>query len=258
MSFAASVWRALSAIDCSAKIEKKQSMSYLSWAWAWGILMDFYPESDYQFHDDKVFDDGTVEVGVTITVREGESALARYMWLPVMDHRNASIVNPTSRQRSDARMRCLVKCIAMFGLGHFIYAGEDLPDADKDKAEKPGYTQEQRNLFLSMLSNDDALGFIAFMSSLDEQTQNALHNSFEKGKVSSGKAAVHDLDARGRSVWEDVLISVTEMIEAEDGFGLLGETVDMKKYEKAYLARRLGKDKCDKMIALINQAKAAA
>jgi len=49
-----------------------------------------------------------------------------------MDHRNKAIVNPTSRDVSDARMRCLVKCIAMFGLGHYIYAGEDLPLAVSD------------------------------------------------------------------------------------------------------------------------------
>ena len=47
-------------------------------------------------------------------------------------YRNKAVVNPTSRDVSDARMRCLVKCIAMFGLGHYIYAGEDLPLAVMD------------------------------------------------------------------------------------------------------------------------------
>ena len=51
------------------------------------------------------------------------------MWLPVMDNRNKSIANPSSRDISDARMRCLVKAIAMHGLGAYIYAGEDLPQA---------------------------------------------------------------------------------------------------------------------------------
>ena len=49
------------------------------------------------------------------------------MWLPVMDNRNKAVPNPTSRDISDARMRCLVKAIAMHGLGAYIYAGEDLP-----------------------------------------------------------------------------------------------------------------------------------
>jgi len=52
------------------------------------------------------------------------------MWLPVMDNRNNSIQNPTSRAISDQKMRCLVKAIAMHGLGHYIYAGEDLPKAE--------------------------------------------------------------------------------------------------------------------------------
>jgi hypothetical protein len=54
-----------------------------------------------------------------------------------MDHRNNSIANPSSRQVSDSRMRCLVKCLAMFGLGHYIYAGEELPrDTISDEQAK--------------------------------------------------------------------------------------------------------------------------
>ena len=57
-----------------------------------------------------------------------------------MDYRNNAIENPTARQISDTKMRCLVKCMAMLGLGHYIYAGEDIPQesdsppASKDKA----------------------------------------------------------------------------------------------------------------------------
>ena len=53
------------------------------------------------------------------------------MWLPVMDNRNNSIANPSSRQVSDTKMRCLVKCFALYGLGHYIYAGEDIPSESK-------------------------------------------------------------------------------------------------------------------------------
>ena len=49
------------------------------------------------------------------------------MWLPVMDYKNNAIVSPDTRAVSDTRMRCLTKCLAMYGLGHYIYAGEDLP-----------------------------------------------------------------------------------------------------------------------------------
>ena len=122
------VWTTLSAIDVSKHIEKKGNLSYLSWAYAWGTLMKYYPEATYFYDEPNVDPNGTVEVEVELTI-EG---ITRRMWLPVMDHRNKTIVNPTSRDVSDARMRCLVKCIAMFGLGHYIYAGEDLPLAVSD------------------------------------------------------------------------------------------------------------------------------
>lgn len=127
MSHANNVWATLSTIDVNGKVEKKGNLSYLSWAWAWGELMSHYPESTYAFNDITTFPDSTVEVGCEVVVTDGEFSLARSMWLPVMDSRNNSISNPSSRQISDAKMRCLVKCIAMFGLGHYIYAGEDLP-----------------------------------------------------------------------------------------------------------------------------------
>lgn len=116
-------WDTLSRVDCRDKIEKKGGLSYLSWAWAWGILMEHFPESTYEFLPEQTFGDGSMEVAVIVTI----GACQRKMTLPVMDHRNNSIINPSSRQVNDARMRCLVKCLALFGLGHFIYAGEDLP-----------------------------------------------------------------------------------------------------------------------------------
>jgi hypothetical protein len=118
-----SVWETLSALDVSAHIEKKGSLSYLSWAWAWGELMAIYPESNYEFDEPYFYENKTCEVWVTVTI----SGLSRKMWLPVMDYKNKAVPSPASRDISDTRMRCLVKCLAMFGLGHYIYAGEDVP-----------------------------------------------------------------------------------------------------------------------------------
>lgn len=120
------VWATLSKIDVSKHIEKKSNLSYLSWAWAWATLMEHYPESSYEFHPLEVGEDGTVTVSCTVRVLQ----TSRMMWLPVMDNRNNSIKNPDSRKISDAKMRCLVKCIAMHGLGLYIYAGEDLPETE--------------------------------------------------------------------------------------------------------------------------------
>jgi hypothetical protein len=141
------IWGTLSKVSVKGHVEKKMGLSYLSWAWAWGVLMEHYPQAEYRFTEYTVFDerasvapgldvmryhDGSCSVECTITI----GSCKRSMWLPVMDHRNNSIPDPSSRQISDAKMRCLVKNIAMFGLGHYLYAGEDTPgEDDSGKAE---------------------------------------------------------------------------------------------------------------------------
>lgn len=125
------IWDTLSKVDVSDHVEKKMNLSYLSWAWAWGVLMEHYP--DAQYTSSTQFDEVSKTCMVVIKVTIGDCH--REMWLPVMNHKNQAIINPTSRDTSDALMRCLVKCLAMFGLGHYIYAGEDLPQQDQ-AAEK--------------------------------------------------------------------------------------------------------------------------
>jgi len=120
-----SIWETLSKVDCSQKVEKKGQLSYLSWTWAWAEVMARYPAATYEFQPPVFFSDGSCEVWVSVTIDE----LTHSMWLPVMDNRNNAVTNPDSRKISDTRMRCLTKCLAMFGLGHYIYAGEDLPDS---------------------------------------------------------------------------------------------------------------------------------
>ena len=137
------VWDKLSKIDCSDKVEKKMNLSYLSWAWAWGVLMEHYPQASYLFYqgEDDVpyvkFPDGTAEVRCRVSIDN----LTREMTLSVMDNRNNAIQNPNSRQVNDTKMRCLVKCLAMYGLGHYIYAGEDVPSSDKEEPK-----QESKNM----------------------------------------------------------------------------------------------------------------
>jgi len=132
------VWDKLSKIDCSDKIEKKMNLSYLSWAWAWGVLQEHYPQAQYIFYqgDSDVpyvqFPDGTAEVRCRVSIDD----LSREMWLPVMDFKNNAVQNPNSMEVNKAKMRCLTKCLGMFGLGHYIYAGEDVPSADDDTGKK--------------------------------------------------------------------------------------------------------------------------
>jgi hypothetical protein len=145
----ASVWNDLSEVDCSDHVEVKDigraKLTYLSWAWAWKMMMTKYPNMQVLWMDPSkeggergviYSPDGTAMVHCRVVIPVDPNAvtfhpvseqLSREMWLPVMDGRNKAIQNPDSRAISDAKMRCLVKTFALFGLGHYIYAGEDIP-----------------------------------------------------------------------------------------------------------------------------------
>jgi len=136
------VWNTLSKINVNEHTETKMNLTYLSWAWAWKILKDHYPNAKYSFSSWKTssgildymqYPDETGAVQCTIWIGKH---VKESMWLPVMDNRNNAIKNPNARQISDAKMRCLVKCISMLGLGLYIYAGEDLPEDTKPEPVK--------------------------------------------------------------------------------------------------------------------------
>ena len=128
-----SIWQTLSAIDCNKHVEKKGKFSYLSWTWAWSMVKENYSHSVYSILDDTVYPDGTMEVRVEVTIEN----LSHIMWLPVLDFKNNAIPNPNAFDVNSARMRCLVKCLAMFGLGHYIYAGESTPQEPPLPSETP-------------------------------------------------------------------------------------------------------------------------
>jgi len=128
-----SIWEVLSVIDCSEHIEKKGGFNYLSWAWAWGMLMEHYPDATFENHLNSneypcfMDQNGYAMVRVTLCV-DGKCHTEDFM---VLDFRNKAVQNPDSFQVNTALKRCLVKAMAYFGLGHYIYAGEDLPPSAK-------------------------------------------------------------------------------------------------------------------------------
>lgn len=134
------VWDTLSKVDVNDHKKSKGGLSYLSWAWAWGALMEHYPQATYEFFDEARDDLGHVEVWCKVKIGE----LERVMWLPVMDFKNNAMKNPDLRKISDTRMRCLTKCIGMFGLGHYIYAGEDLPSGPDEPEPEPEKVAEKK------------------------------------------------------------------------------------------------------------------
>lgn len=193
----ARVWADLSAINVNDHVQKKGNLSYLSWSWAWSTLMAKYPESYYVFQDNRT-ENGTVMVECVLTIHEGEEVATRTMWLPVMDHKNKAIVDPDTRAISDARMRCLVKCLAMFGLGFYIYAGEDIPQAEAEALTQPiDKAQAQRINEMLDYTGTDAQKFLAHYrinsvselpQSHHEQAYNALSQKIAKMEAETAQA----------------------------------------------------------------------
>ena len=153
------IWDTLSQIDVSAHIEKKNNLSYLSWAWAWGTLMKHYPDTSYSFSD-RTFPDGTMEITCTVTILAPDASfpVQQFMWLPVMNHKNQAIENPNAFAINTAKMRCLTKCLAMFGLGHYIYAGEDLPEVEQEKQSLPINDYQYQELNDLLIETESNLG----------------------------------------------------------------------------------------------------
>ena len=151
----------LYSLDVNKYVEKKQNLSYLTWSYAWAEFKKIYPDATYTIMKDEngrcYFGDEEIGYLVYTTVTAG--GLTYEMWLPVMDNANKSMkLNAYTYTVADwqwspeygkkikvgdieksveaismfdinkAVMRCLVKNLAMFGLGLYIYAGEDLPE----------------------------------------------------------------------------------------------------------------------------------
>lgn len=132
-----SPFEVLNKVDCTEHKEEKNGLSYLSWAWAWAELKKRYPASYYTIYEnaDGLFyhtDGKTCWVKTGVTLVDGDSSLEHIEYLPVMDNRNKSINKEavTSFDVNKAIQRSLTKAVARHGLGLYIYAGEDLPEAD--------------------------------------------------------------------------------------------------------------------------------
>lgn len=110
-------------VDVSDKIEKKNNLSYLSWAWAVDTLLIHDQSATWTYGQPVMFGD-TLMVFCTVTAF-GKSMTAQ---LPVMDYRNKAIPNPDAFAVNTAMQRCLAKAIALHGLGLSLYVGEDLWD----------------------------------------------------------------------------------------------------------------------------------
>ena len=148
-----SVFETLFEINVNDHIEKKKDLTYLSWPYAWAEVKKKYPSATYKIHlfGEKqlpyVFDEN---VGYMVFTDVTINDLTHTMWLPVMDSANKTMKSTSYTYSTKFKkdipveaatmfdvnktiMRCLVKNLAMFGLGLYIYSGEDLPEIETEK-----------------------------------------------------------------------------------------------------------------------------
>lgn len=157
------VFASLNALNVNDHTEKKNGLTYLSWAWAWQEVKKMFPDAEYKIYKDEqnhpyIEDPDFGLMCFTSVTINGQT---HEMWLPVMDGANKAMRRTPYTYKTWDRynnkwketgvsaatmfdinktiMRCLVKNLAMFGLGLYIYAGEDLP-ADEQQPSQPSQT----------------------------------------------------------------------------------------------------------------------
>ena len=142
-------------LDVNDRTEKKNGLTYLSWAWAWSEFKKVCPDATYEIVKQEnglpyAYDPNT---GYMVYTRVTACGVTHEMWLPVMDSSNhamksepyeiqtkyktAEVEPATMFDINKTIMRCLTKNLAMFGLGLYIFAGEDLPEDAEKPAEQP-------------------------------------------------------------------------------------------------------------------------
>ncbi len=180
----------LNSINVNEHTEEKDGLTYLSWAYAWAEVKKAYPDAQYEIERfgernlPYVYDPDTGYMVFTKVTIEG---ITHEMWLPVMDGKNKAmkgapytytinsygksiektVASATMFDINKTIMRCLVKNLAMFGLGLYIYAGEDLPEAERGAKTYPVISEEQALVLKNTLES---------MGVTEEDIQKSLKN----------------------------------------------------------------------------------
>ena len=153
-------------LNVNEHTEKKNGLTYLSWAWAWAEALKADPQATYKIEmfDGKPFVDinGTAMVMVTVTMF-GKPMTCQ---LPVMDYRNKAIPNPDAFAVNTAIMRCMTKGLALHGLGLYIFSGEDLPEEGGVKRKGDGPIVTPRG---NVQVNDEDQEFLMEMAASCEE-----------------------------------------------------------------------------------------
>lgn len=246
-----SIWSVLSAISVNEHTKKKGKFTYLSWTWAWATLKENYPTSTYKFLDNEIHADGSVTTHCQVTIED----LSHTMWLAVTDFNNKAIPNPSCDDIASNKMRCLTKCLAMFGLGHYIYANESFPRQPVEPVSV--VSEEVRGIWNQALIDNDHLSLSALCALISHEAETELNASFLPGEISAGKKRVKELCSQGFTAWQKLIGEIDEMLESKDSSGLLEAVSELDGHEKKHLSSLLGEFKSKtlkELIAAQNQA----
>lgn len=197
-----SAFSVLSKIDVSEHTEKKGNYTYLSWAWAVKVLLEEFPKAVWQIHT--FVDNGTespymrTNAGCFVQVSVEIDKVIRTQIHPVLDHMNKTVDEPNAFQVNTSIQRCLAKAIALHGLGLYIYAGEDLPQAPD------ALNKEQYKSMLDLLAIIGDKEFEAkVVAQIGDETINdanykAAFNKLKR-KADKVKKAIDELDEKRAS-----------------------------------------------------------
>lgn len=188
------VFSKLNKINVNEKVESKNGLTYLSWAWAWAEVKKAYPESNYFIYENEDgwnyhHDGKTAWVKVSITI-EG---LEHIEYLPVLDFKNKSIGldKLTSFNVNTAIQRALTKAIARHGLGLYIYAGEDLPDIP---VWQDGERDEYVHAFKEVVGESSFDGIKQLWNELTKRQKNDIWKAFDSQEQIVIKEALRNID----------------------------------------------------------------
>lgn len=179
----------LYAVNVNGHTEKKNNLTYLSWAWAWGEIKKRHPDATYTVYENadgwNYHTDGRtcwVKTGVTV------NGIEHIEYLPVMDYKNKSISteNVTSFDVNKAIQRSLTKACARHGLGLYIYAGEDLPE--EEAHEKQDASRNAKNI----AANNIISGLAKARGKSDAEILNALMRQISKPEGTTIESLEYD------------------------------------------------------------------
>lgn len=229
MSEKQNIFETLSKVDVSGHVEtirmkRGPALKYVSWAWAWSMVKSIYPDTTREIstYPEFAFNEKTgqwyatgqqldyritpagCEVKVTVNI-QGEKYSER---LYVMDMRNQPVMKPNIAQINKTQQRCLVKALAMAGLGLNLYAGEDLPmgdinEDDQEKAQKKAQQVKDQKAF-----EEAKKKYISYMEQLEELTKQDAEVINDQAKQRVSKA---DPDYKKRTPLEQMIIFNTSL-----------------------------------------------